>query len=270
MWRELGERTGMILDQSRKVQLFTDAGVESEDSPLIGYLPEASPDQKANPTIMKQRDAITALFFYRQHRQLTNFPHYLGTAQGEQLPETIRARKLLWQASQARRVAQTSEAVRLYKQGLELWKQVLIDNAAFHRPDRSDHIEEETYEFELEYLRLLIVSRDKAVWDKGQEEYAKVIAQIGTCFPLIGTATQLPTAAQFDWNYIIAQKFFAPFGGMISAADFKDKPVDIRVGTPWIKPETKSTIQGRQGIATQPAPGGPPAPPPQPPPSRPK
>jgi hypothetical protein len=258
MWRELGEKTGMILDQSRKEQFYADADVRSEDSPLVTYLPEPTPEQRANEKIMKQRDAITALFFYRQHRQLTNFPHYLGTAEGEQLPETIQARKLLWKANQARRVSRTPEAVRLYEEGLKLWKDVLLKNPSFHRPERSDRIEEETYEVELEYLNLLIVSRDKRVWDRGQEEYAKTVERIGAFFPLIGTATQLPSAAQFDWNRIIAEKYFAPFAGMMPS-DLP--PGDSRAGGPWIRQDARTTILGRMGLSTpQQPPGAPPRP----------
>ena len=42
---------------------------------------------------------------------------------------------------------------------MEQWKQVLTDNPNFHRlppPDRSDTVEEETYEYELAYMRLLV------------------------------------------------------------------------------------------------------------------
>ena len=272
MWREYGEKTGMILDQSRKEQFYADADVRSEDSPQVGYLPEATPEQKANPQLMRQREAILALFFYRQNRQLTNFPHYLGTSEGEQLEDTIKARKYLWQANQARRVAKTEEALALYVKGLDLWKKVLLKNPAFHRAERSDRIEEETYEYELEYIRLLIVSRDKKVWDKGQEEYAKAAEQVGAFFPLIGTATRLPTAAQLDWNAMIAEKYFSPFGGMMPG-DLP--PGDPRAGGPWIRLDVKKAVLSRQGVITDkpapappPQPGGMTPPPPAPPPKR--
>ena len=178
----------------------------------------------------------------------------MAAAEGEQLSDTIKARKLLWLANQKRRVAKTEESLRLYEEGLALWKKVLLANPAFHRAERSDRIEEETYEYEIEYLRLLVLSRDKRLWDRGQEEYAKAVTAVGAFFPLIGTATRLPPAAQFDWNAMIAEKFYAPFGGMMPATL---PPGDSRAGGPGFDQKSEPRCENGWGLACKRA--GPPS-----------
>ncbi len=262
MWRNHGEAYALVLSQSRMTQLLLDAGVKSQDSEGLFDPREPTPEQAANEAFMRRRNALAALFFYKQNRQLTNFPYYLGTSEAEQLPDTVQARKILWQAGQARRVAETAEAIRLYEDGLDKWKKVLIKNPTFHRSERSDLIEEQTFEYELEYLRLLVAARDKRVWQRGQEEYKKAVETVGTLLPFVSAATQLPATIQMDWNSGIAERYFSPFAGPMPL----DLPLkDGRGGGPWIQAHVKHAVLSQQGIGA--APKQPAAPPPPQPPS---
>src|SRR5439155_21226070 len=136
---------------ARLRETFRGPGVESVG--IVGYPPEPSEDQKADPAFMRRYRAQAALFFYQQNRQVTNFPYYFAASKAEADPRTVRARKTLWKADQARRVADRKTALKLYykdfdpltnpdgrenpESGLVLWKQVLLNHPDFHRPDIS-------------------------------------------------------------------------------------------------------------------------------------
>ena len=209
-------------------------------------------DPENDPAVMRVVRARVAMQFYDQNRTVTNFPYFLAAAEAEEKPDTVVARKILWQADQARKsVRGRLEAVKLYKQGLEAWKNVLRANPAFHRPERSDRTEEESYEYELEYLRL--AGDDPAVAAKAKEEYEKAVRAVA---PWLPTAPELPPTGREDLYAEVAERYFSPFA----------KPMDN--GDPWIKDDVKQSVRTRQGglikpTEPQPAnaiqpPGGPP------------
>ncbi|MBN9122662.1 MAG: hypothetical protein J0I06_26530 [Planctomycetes bacterium] len=221
--------------------------------------------------------AATALQYYATNRQTTNFPYFLASAQAEARvvngqPLTVLARKTLWKADQARKSGNKPEALRLYKSGLEQWKRVLADNPQFHRPSRtSDRTEEETFEYELAYQRLL-VQDDERVRDRAN----RIAAAVHGAVPFLtipfprdagggGTADPLwPEANREEIKWWVVENvadadFSSPFVGSL-AAD----------GSPWVRSELKEAVRQKQGIsrraqpaAPQPQPTGasPPAPP---------
>ena len=82
-----------------------------------------------------------------------------------------------------------------YLDGLEQWKEVLRNNREFHRPPRSDRIEEQTYEYELAYLRML-VQDDQGVREKANEVIAPARGVIPfLTFPYPETLRQSQLAA---------------------------------------------------------------------------
>ncbi len=250
MWRANGDENAQILSESRLQQLRADANIPPGGSDQVGYPPEPTPEQRADPNYMRWHRAISALFYYHQNRNVTNFPYYLASAETEQLPDTIEARKTLWQASQARKLGQRSRAVQLYEDGLEKWKQVLLKNPNFHRPEKLSAIEEQTYEYELEYIRLIALD-DPRVRDKTNEVVAAaraVIPFLPEPFPADLSQPAPPWNGRLrdDLKTVIAEQFFAPFRGLMP-----DDLADSRRGTPWIREETKSTVLSRQGISRQ-------------------
>ena len=150
MWDRHGRDYGLIFGQGRKETLENRRGDP-------GSVPnDPTPEQLADPVIRERYLAKVALEYYGTNRSVTNFPFFLASSQAEAKPLTVQARKTLWKAEQARKISNPPLAIRLYKEGLELWKQVLVANKDFHRPERSDRTEEETFEFELAYQRLLV------------------------------------------------------------------------------------------------------------------
>ena len=147
------------------------------------------------------------------------------------------------------------KAIRLYKTGLEQWKQVLIANPAFHRlppPDHNDHGEEETYEYELAYLRLL-VEHDERVRDRANLEARAahaVVPFLTQPFPRQGAAPGeqfapdplWPTANRERIKWFIVQTvgdapFSSPFVGTLTAS-----------GDPWLRDSVKASVRMKQGV----------------------
>jgi hypothetical protein len=133
-----------------------------------------------------------------------------------------------------------------------MWKEVLRNNRDFHRPGNSDRTDEETYVFELAYLRLLVQDDEQL----RNQANAVAAAVTGTTrplpFPLSFTGTPLAVRdgiEQLKWY--LAETKFSPFSG----------PMDVdddRKGGPWVRSEIKQNIRIQQGIEKAPAAPAPP------------
>ncbi|HEY3788821.1 MAG TPA: hypothetical protein VGL71_08205, partial [Urbifossiella sp.] len=274
-WSTHGYEYALSLSPNQLNQYRIDSGV----APGVDYVAmptEPSAEQMANEAVARRYRATLALFSYQSNRSLTNFPFYLATAEAEQQKDTVEARKILWRAEQARRLGSNRDAARLYLRGFELWRRVLAKNPDFHRNDRLQSIEEQTYEYELAYLRLIAFNDPlDVVRKKAREEYAKEHERIAKTaagaipFGVPGPPpAAIPLALHDAWYSMTAEKFFSPFSGVISAQDVA--PGDPRIGTPWISKSVKELTLQRQGVArpAADAPNGPPGSPGAPPPPK--
>ena len=271
---------------------------------------------QTNPDLMNNEwyQAALGLQYYQQNRNVTNYPFFVASSAAEAQAATVRARKTLWQAEQARKLGKKPLATRLYLDGLEQWKKVLAGNKEFHRPERSDRIDEQTYEYELAYLRLL-VQDDERVREKANEIVAPcraVVPFLSDPYPQTLRQTQLaanekvraaapsflrelvpvpyPRALsqkQLDANaavralravaspYVpflpdpfpgdddsptdtpqwtkdareeikwhVAETFFSPFAGVMSAEDVSDD----RRGGPWVRSDIKESVRVNIGV----------------------
>jgi len=246
MWVKHGELNGQTLREDQLRRYREAAGVPEGGSDFVPLPPDLTPEQAQDEKVARRHAATSALFFYHQNRSVTNFPYYVAAAQAEARPETMRARKTLFEADQSRRAGNRLEAIRLYKDGLEQWKSVLLANPAFHRPERFDKAEEETYEYELEYLRLL-AQDDQRVRDKAREAYRTAI---GAAVPFFTANPDVPAAARDAVHGRTAEEYFAVFGGVMPS-----NLTDGRAGTHWIRPDIRGQVLGRQGVVVPP--GGP-------------
>jgi hypothetical protein len=286
MWRLHGKEYGLTLTDRQLANLRQQANDTS--------LPTEPTQEQLNDPAMRQRyearnRAREALQFYTSFRQTTNFPYFLHSAEAEEKRPTVIARKTLWLADQARKSADFGRAIALYKQGLEQWKQVLTDNPDFHRlppPDHSDRVEEETFEFELSYFRLL-VQHDERVRERANQLARAahgVVPFLTIPFPSGGVATRDPlwpdanrenikwyvveNTSEKDFTSIKDEKerkmadFSSPFVGSLTPR-----------GEPWVRAAVMESVRTKQGVsrgttkAPTPPPGGPirPAGPPLPP-----
>jgi hypothetical protein len=262
-WANHGTNYGLLLRPNQLEQLRKDANVP----PGTEYVPPPPPatrEQLENEAFARRHQAQEALFYYSSNRNLTNFPFYYALSEGEQQKETVEARKTFWKADQERRRGNNLRAMDLYRRGMEQWRNVLIKNPNFHRSERLTRIEEDTIEYQLDYLRL-IAAHDSRVWKKAVEDYANAYqekakaAAAAIPFGVPGPAPKEIPLAIRDAKYAeAAEKHFAPFAGNITVQDVP--PGDPRIGTPWYTDNVRDLILQREGIAAPPS--GPPTGPP--------
>jgi len=255
-WASHGAEYGLTLRPNQMDQYRRDAGLPP-GMEVSALPPDMSPEQRANAAYARRHRALSALYFYQANRSLTNFPFYLATAQGEQQKETVEARKILWKADHARRNGNNVQAANLYKRGLELWRNVLIRNPSFHRTERLTKTEEDTYEYELEYLRLVAVHDPlREVWKKAIEDYATVYEQTVRAVVPFGVPALKPQSipeALRDSRYAqAAEKYFSPFAENITTGERGVPPGDPRIDTPWVQSNIREAVRQRQGIAKPP------------------
>ena len=188
MWNKHGEDNAMALAPGRRERLEFIAGVKGTPP----YLPpDMSPEEmEARGWTPQKLEAMSALVYYEQNRQITNFPFFLESSRAEMDPITVDARKRLYEAEQARLSADNIRAARLYVEALARWREVLRAFPNFHRPDKSDRTEEETYEFELALIKLL--TEDGAVRARAD----RVAEASRALFPAIPEMARALTGAQ--------------------------------------------------------------------------
>ncbi len=293
-WREHGVRNGLIVSESR-LQRYQDLAQGAQ----VKMPNDPNEAEMLDPILRAKSEARMALFYYPQNRSVTNFPYFLASSEAEAQPETVAARKTLYLAEQSRKLGRAN-ATQLDEEGVLQWQKVLARNSANHRPKRSDRTQEDTYNFELVYLRLL-VQDDERVRAKANEVARQITYVLQLSEPFVGHQPFPFTASLPYWStgstnflgcaiartcatpfivpewkkdaledikWYVAETQFSPFAGLIRPEDGVIDPE--RLGGPWIKPEVKTMVLSGQGLQrktqpqTQPIPPGPQTQPPPP------
>src|SRR5205823_1219499 len=136
----------LTIPENLRAEFRADAGLRPDQPDTnLGYPGDPSPEMMADEAQARRFRGFSGLFYYHSNRHITNFPFRLSGAEAEQQKETVQARKVLWKADQARRLAENVKAAELYKQGLELWRGVLLRNPNFHRAERFSRVAEEHF-----------------------------------------------------------------------------------------------------------------------------
>ena len=209
---------------------------------------EPTPEQLEDPTFHTRMLMAMAPSSFEQGRNLTNFDYFSTAAATEKLPETVAARKTLWDAEQARKQGKYPQAIRAYEKGLGLWRDVLIKNKAFHRPERSQKTDEDTYAYELAYLRL-IVQEDQRVRIKADQLVLRTDAAIKMLpFPFSRSSLMDLSAATMEAKWVVAESDpeFSPFVGVMNLPP--ERLPDERHGGPWVPADIKESVRTQQGV----------------------
>ncbi len=231
-WRTHGERYGLTVGESA-LQRWRDVAGEGGGT---AYPPEPSKEQANDPDVLRRYKAQCGLYYYRQNRQVTNFPFFLASAEAERRPETVAARKTLWEAEQARKAGDKARAVRLYADGLTQWRdKVLVANPEFHR---LEHTEEETVEAEIEFLRLL-AQDDAKVRADALKTYRASFDPVRTLAPWLPEPAAIPEAVRQDL-YVAAAKARSPFAAPMPGGD------------PWISKDVRDMVTSRMKVMPKP------------------
>ncbi len=154
MWFKFGTDNHLRLDPLELDHLKWEAARARKAFNLReGEVPKEMDEDLFTEEQKKAVDAIIFLQHFHTARFHANFQHHLSRATVEADKKTILARKLFYEAEQARLARQAPlEALKKYEQreALEAWSEVLEQNEEF----RTDgDTQEETYETELKYLR---------------------------------------------------------------------------------------------------------------------
>jgi hypothetical protein len=235
MWDKHGYEYGLVVEEDRLRNYQKEAStVPSNVTPW-----DVNMEKIEDPDTRKRYQAAIGVHFYGMNRSVTNFPYFLASSKAEARKETVIARKTLWHAEQARKLGDTPQAIRLYHDGLEMWKKVLLENSRFHRPESSDSTEEQTYGYELAYIRLL-VQDDAGI----RAEASRVANAAAAVIPFVPTSFSTTTPLwnkelQDEIKWSIAEKR-SPFHG---AMDVNDE----RKGGPWIRESVKRSVRMSQG-----------------------
>lgn len=149
MWSLHGEMNGLKYDP-QKLAMWGElaAAIPSDDR-----LSSLSDEQlKALGIRREQIRARNILRIYQLNRTHTNYAFFLNSTEAEADPMTVRARQKLFDAEESRQAGRDAEAIDRYVKALSAWRQVLLRYEDF---SRSDKPEEDTYEAQMNLVRLL-------------------------------------------------------------------------------------------------------------------
>lgn len=222
-WRRHGEETGLIIDPGRMQALREAAGGD------VGTYPERPADRDLqDPAVLRRYSARVALYYYDRNRQVTNFPYFLAASEAEMQPEAMVARKALWQAEQARQNGNTAQAIRLYADAFAKIKSWL---SRFDEYARIESLQEDLYEAELRYLRLL-TEDDREVRRRALERYDALVRVLAPALPRTPPADER-TLARLRQD--IAEQEISPF----ARPKWNNEP--------WITERVKEMVKMRLG-----------------------
>jgi hypothetical protein len=213
-WAEHGQATGMTMSFEERATLDSRARVVPERDDfaimpvdqmvaLYGFPREAA-------------EARQALLNFEKNRTMTNFEFFLEQARAQASPEAVTANKLIADAKRYEAVGNYPEAADRYARGLAQWRRVFELFEKFHRTERSDQVESDTYELVMSLATLVLKDRNQRESRAKAEAETAVVAFVG------GPAARVP--GDLDRMAAPAQQwaFAAAAGGPTAVAGAAD------------------------------------------------
>ena len=163
MWKAHGERNHILMSQAEHEELKAKAQKYMDSKGLTPRM--GVPPREENPDLQEGWRAAMFLFYYEAVSSVSNYNHNYVRAKVEKEPQTVRARKLFYQAEALALTGSTVESLQTYQDpakdtgnvlgglnALDAWAKILEKEDDFRRDDL---IEEQTYETELTYMDVL-------------------------------------------------------------------------------------------------------------------
>jgi hypothetical protein len=159
MWKEHGRRTGQQQDTAeQEIEMGKQAEAYAKK---IGLTPGAPapplrPEQEVDSELREGRKAYMHVFGLQHYLSLTNFKFFYYQSQAEQKPETVAARKVLFEAQQLHKAGRAN-ALEKYQEFLPLWVAVLQQNPEYAT---NEQLQEDAYDAQWTYLKDYMATPD--------------------------------------------------------------------------------------------------------------
>lgn len=185
MVREYGLEAGLFIpeDEMRELEAKKQFFIEKTGISPGGFPGDLSPEERAkfDGQMGEALDAYRVLFWWRQHRQTTNYDEHYNTCATEKLPEVIQARKKLFRAGEYAAAANTLKATELYDEALNAWMAIMLTNQEFRQVS---NVVTEAYERQLRHIRLQ------------QDRMSQELQDITSWMARVGQVSPNPNVAQ--------------------------------------------------------------------------
>jgi hypothetical protein len=178
MYAQYGRENGLNLTNRKRYELLAKARpyLAKHEISFAETPDQLSPaDQAAG--LAESHDAALKLRYNEFYRSMTNFDAYFYQTNVERQPETVAARKAFFQAERLRRFeAAPKEAMDVYAQTFPAWLSLLLKYPDF---SRISQVQEDTYEMQMRYIRLL-----QSQYDSDLKPLVTWLAQVGLKGPV--------------------------------------------------------------------------------------
>jgi hypothetical protein len=151
MWLEHGRSTGLHLDTAEQE---ADLWRQADDfvkrvGGERGRVRALRAEELQDPDLVAAQEAYRRVDALQRYLQMSNFLFFYYQSQAEQKPETVAARKVLFEAQQAQKAGRAT-ALGKYEKFLDLWVGVLRQNPEYAQ---NSMVQEDSYEYQWNYLK---------------------------------------------------------------------------------------------------------------------
>lgn len=156
IYRDLGLENGLYLTPQQRAKLNKDATLFRKK---FGVQPGAFMDLRADQRTGEVGDSYFAhlqLAWCDHYRHLSNFDGHLFETDAQRDPQAVLANKLFYTAKQLNRRGESPKALATFEIAVPLWMDLMLRYPQFRA---IASIQEETYETELKYIKLLQMER---------------------------------------------------------------------------------------------------------------
>jgi hypothetical protein len=201
LWEAIGLANGFHLTPETLQNL-------QEGAARFAERPGPKPNPAAQEVPQQFRDdkdfrAAQRLYWYDYHRSLNNYAHFFVQSLVEADPKTIAVRKALFNAERFNAMADRDQALRVYREAMPKWKEILMEHKDFRRDSL---IQEETCEIEMKYLDLV-----QQLYGKRLKEFMVLqdLLVQGTAHPPLALGWLRPTTLARDIQPAVVTPFTA-------------------------------------------------------------